>query len=561
MDNAFFEELQQEVRLKDIDSKEEFLKLKNELSRKYKLSTFPSVISILTSVPRSERKKYLKFLSIKPTRTISGVAPVAIMTKPMACPPQAKCTFCPGGPKSVFGDVPKSYTGNEPASMRAARNSFSAYAQVLNRLEQYALLNQSMEKIELIIMGGTFLYYPRSYQDEFVTQALQAMNDFSSLFWKSDEFDFDSFKEFFELPSSVKDADRAARILDKVISSRKNTSLEVEQLRNETSHVRCVALVVETRPDNCSTKDIDQMLKLGTTRVELGIQSLSDTVLEKVKRGHDVAASAVATKALKDSYFKACHQIMPGLYQNVDESIAMVKELFDNPSFRPDAIKLYPCLVMPGTELYEEYKAGRFIPLSTHDAAKVLVEVMKIVPKYCRVMRIQRDIPTKVTIDGVSMTNFRQYVETIMDKENVVSQDIRSREPRGKSIDWDSVELLRTDYDASDGKEVFLSFEDVKNNILLGFLRLRCPDNPFRKELEGSAGIRELHVYGVATSLSEQGDIQHRGLGKKLVLEAERIAKNEWKKNKLVVISGIGVREYYKKLGYVKDGAYMSKLL
>lgn len=562
MQESFLEELQNRVKHDKIHSKHEFMKLKVELARKYKLTNFPSVISILTSLPKEDREVFLKFLSIKPTRTVSGVAPVAIMTKPMACPPQAKCTFCPGGPKSVFGDVPKSYTGNEPASMRAARNVFSGYAQVMNRLEQYSLMNQSTEKIELIIMGGTFLYYPRAYQDQFVTESLQAMNDFSEMFWKGDELDFDAFKDFFELPSSVKDSDRAKKVLQKVLSSRKDSSLEREQKRNETAHTRCVALVVETRPDTCSESDIDQMLKLGTTRVELGIQSLSDDILLKVERGHSVQESIDATKMLKDSFLKACHQIMPGLYQSVDESVEMIKQLFEDPHFRPDALKVYPCLVMPGTKLYEEYKAGRFTPLSTEEAGEVLVRAAKYIPKYCRVMRIQRDIPTKVTIDGVSMTNFRQYVDELMKKNNVVSEDIHAREPRLRSVDWDHVELVRQDYKASDGDEIFLSFEDTKNNILLGFLRLRNPSAPYRKEIPpGTMGVRELHVYGTATGLAEQGDIQHRGLGKKLMLEAERISKEEFHAKKLVVISGIGVREYYKKLGYVQDGPYVSKNL
>ncbi len=556
-----YDELHAEVVKREIHSKEAFLKLKDELVRKYHVKHVPSMISVLTHLPEFERSRY-KFLLSKPTRTSSGVAPVAIMTKPMNCPPQARCTYCPGGPESFFGDVPKSYTGNEPASIRAARNHFSAYSQVMNRLEQYALLNQSFQKVELIIMGGTFMSYPKVYQDMFIMEALQAMNDFSEWFFVNQELNFPKFLEFFELPADVKNKDRTERILNKLHSVKKQTSLLLEQEKNEVASVRCVTLVIETRPDCSSEGDIDQMLALGTTRVELGIQSLSDEVLQKVERGHDVASSIHASQLLRDSFMKVCHQVMPGLYMDVDESIRMIQELFSNPDFRPDALKIYPCMVMPGTKLHEEYNAGRFVPLSTEEAGEVILKAKKFIPKYCRVMRIQRDIPTKVTIDGVGMTNFRQYVHELMKRNNVVCNCIRCREPRFRPIDWNHVELQKIEYEANHGTEVFLSYDDLKNNILLGFVRLRASFKPFRPEITSNTlGIRELHVYGAAASLGTQGMIQHRGLGKKLMEEAEKIAKEEFNAKKLAVISGIGVREYYYKLGYKRDGPYVSKLL
>ncbi|MEK6940948.1 MAG: tRNA uridine(34) 5-carboxymethylaminomethyl modification radical SAM/GNAT enzyme Elp3 [Nanoarchaeota archaeon] len=550
----FYKELQ--TSSVGILSKKDFMGLRDQLVKKYKLKNVPSIIKVLTNLPELS-----PVLLSKPSRTISGVAPVAIMTQPFSCPPQAKCTYCPGGPDSFFGSVPKSYTGNEPASMRAARNKFSAYAQVMNRLEQYSLLNHSFGKVELIIMGGTFSALPKVYQQNFITEALQAMNDFSDMFFKNNVFDFNAFKNFFELPADVHDPIRTSRILNKLLQ-KKVSSLNFEQCRNEVSNVRCVTMVIETRPDCCYEGEINFMLSLGATRVELGVQSLSDEILKKVKRGHDVNSSIAATKLVKDSFLKACHQIMPGLYEGVDESTSMIKELFSNQDFRPDALKIYPCMVLPGTELHNEYLSNKFTPLTTEEAAEVLVEAKKFVPKYCRIMRIQRDIPTHVTIDGVGMTNFRQYVHALMKKRGITCSCIRCREPRSRLISWDHVKLYRLDYKSSDGDEVFLSFEDVKNDILLGFLRLRCPSKPFRSEIKANTlGVRELHVYGQATQFGEVGKIQHHGLGRRLMDAAETIALDEFDAKKLIVISGIGVRHYYYKLGYSPDGVYVSKLL
>ena len=239
----------------------------------------------------------IKFIQTKPVRTISGVAPIAIMTYPRSCD-HGTCTFCPGGPNSYFGDVPKSYTGNEPASMRSIRNKFDAYLQVFNRLEQYSLLNQTPEKVELIVMGGTFPSYPEEYQDKFIKDALKAMNDFGLMFFKEDKFDFETFKEFFELPSDIYSKERIQRIQDKLQKLKGSTSLEQEQLINETTKIRCCVLNIETKPDICKEDHINQLLKLGTTRVELGIQTLNNHILKITNRGHSVEDSINATQLL-----------------------------------------------------------------------------------------------------------------------------------------------------------------------------------------------------------------------------------------------------------------------
>lgn len=556
----YYRKLTQKIVNDNIIDLNEILMLRDELAKKYHPDKLPSLIQILV---RINDNKFLKSLKIKPVRTISGVAPVAIMTYPESCK-HGRCTFCPGGPNSYFGNVPQSYTGNEPASMRAIRNNFDPYLQVFNRLQHYILLGHLPDKIELIIMGGTFPSYKQDYQDEFITYALKSMNDFSEMFFKGKEFDFIKFKEFYNLPHDITDKEVIKKLQDKLLLIKGNSSLEEEQIRNEVAKVRCVVMNIETKPDWCFQQHINQMLKLGTTRVEVGIQTLYDEILHKTNRGHNLQDSIKATQLLKDSFLKTCYHMMPGLpFTTRQMDINNFKELFENQDYKPDALKIYPCMVMPGTPLYIQYKRGEFKPLSTKEAANLLLEVKPLIPKYCRVMRVQRDIPTKVTIDGVDITNFRQYLHELMKKKGIKCKCIRCREPKNKKVNYDKVKLNRLDYKSSNGKEIFLSFDDVSQDILLGFIRLRLPYKPFRKEIsENSAGIRELHVYGSAVPISKKSkEVQHRGYGTKLLANAEKIAKEEFDIKKLLIISGIGVREYFKKFGYKKDGAYVSKFL
>ena len=528
-----YRELIKEILDRDLNSVEEVMKLRREYCRMYKPNDFPSLIKILLHANKDELKK-LKFLITKPTRTMSGVTPVAIMTSPEKCP-HGKCLMCPGGPDSFFGEIPQSYTGKEPATMRGIRNKFDPYLQIFNRLEQFVLLNQSVDKVELIIMGGTFPARDKKYQEEFVMYAFKAMNDFSELFF-SDGFDFEKFKEFFELPGEINE-ERTKRIHEKILKLKKESSLEKEHLRNEKTKVRCVALCIETRPDYV---DGEFLLKLGCTRVELGVQSLDDDVLVKINRGHSVSDSAKAIKKLRDLGFKISVHYMPGLPGAKED----MNELFKDSRFRPDMLKIYPCVVTKGTELYEMYKKGKFKPLSIDEVSKMIVEFKKEVPEYCRIQRIQRDISGKV-IEGEHMSNLRQHIH---DKYDVKCRCIRCREVgRGKKFGSVSLEVM--EYDAQ-GKEFFISAVDEYDN-LYGFCRVRFVND--------YAFVRELHVYSVAVDVGGKNEksFQHKGLGKKLMAKAEEICKGK----KLFVISGIGVREYYKKLKYVKEGPYMVKEL
>jgi elongator complex protein 3 len=494
-------------------------------------------------------------------RTMSGVSPLALMTAPFACP-HGKCVYCPGGPGSPFGDVPQSYTGKEPSTMRGIRNLYDPYLIVFNRLEQFIATGHYPEKTEVIVQGGTFPALPAKYQEEFVMYALKAMNDFGEKFYGGG-IRFDEFLSFFELPGEVGDRSRIEKVHGKERQLKGASSLEAEQRRNESARIRCVALCVETKPDWCFEEHIDGMLGLGTTRVEMGVQCLRDGVMKSTHRGHTLQDAVKATRLMRNSLLKIGYHMMPGLPGMTKEmDLEDYRELFSNPDYMPDAIKIYPTTVMKGTGLYGMWKAGRYLPLSAEDAADIIVEAKRHVPKWCRIMRVQRDIPSTVIDAGPNLTNMRQLVERKLKENGLSCRCIRCREPRDRSIDWSSVELLREEYDAGGGREVFLSFEDVRNDLLLGFCRLRIVPESHRPEvLRNSAGIRELHVYGQAVPIGEQGDVQHRGLGRKLMSEAERIAKEEFFCKKMLVIAGIGAREYYYKLGYKRDGPYVSKWL
>ena len=542
-------------------SKGEKLELvKKDICKKYKLKNLPTNIEILEYLTEKQKQKYKKILLTKPVRTISGVAPIAVMTKPLACK-HGKCTFCPGGPGSSFGDVPMSYTGNEPSTMRAMRANYDPYFIVFTRLEQYILLNQIPDKAEVIVQGGTFPSFEKNYQEEVIKYILKAMNDFSKMFFKNNKFNFEKFKKFFELPGSIKDLDRTLRIHEKLKKIKGSCDLNKEKLKNENAQIREVALCIETKPDWCKEDEINEMLELGTTRVELGVQTLKEDVLKVVNRGHTLKDTIEAIQLLKDSFLKITYHWMPGLpLTNRDEDIEMFEELFNNQKYMPDSIKIYPCIVMPGTPLYLQYKKGQFKPLTTEESAEIIAESKKYIKTFCRVMRVNRDIPTKVTEAGVDKTNLRQYVDKELINKNIICKCIRCREPKNKDVSYKDIKIKKLYYDSSNGKEVFISIEDIKNDILLGFCRLRKPYKPFRKEItKNTCGIRELHVYGQATPLDSKGLVQHKGYGKLLMKEAENIAKQEWDCNKILVISGIGVKQYYEKLGYKKHGVYMSK--
>ncbi len=556
-------EILQELEKRNISTLRELDRLKAEISHKHRLKQSPKLIHLFLSANKKQREKFSNLLVTKPVRTSSGVAPLALFAKPLACPPQAQCIFCPGGPDSIFGNVPKSYTGNEPASRRAARNLYDPYLQIFNRLEHYALLNQSFDKLEVIVMGGTFMYYPENYRKNFIASIYGAVNLFSKIFFSNNEFNFDKFKEFFELPCDLNDKERTKRIHEKILNIKNNNpDLEKEKLANETSKIRIISLLIETRPDLGNLQEGNEILSYGGTKVELGVQSVYDKDLDFVRRGHTVQDSIGSLRILKDLGFKINLHYMLGLTENREKDLEGLKKLFTDPDFKPDMLKIYPCLVISGTPLYELWKQGKYNPISVEEAIYIISEAKKSIPEFIRIQRIQRDIPSTVISSGPIRTNLRQSIKEYCEKNNIKCRCIRCREPMNKGVDWNSVRSITKEYEASKGKEFFISYVDTKNDLILGFCRLRFPSQSLRKEItDKTAMIRELHVYGPAVEIGKEGIVQHKGLGARLMERAEEIAAQN-NKNKIVVIAGTGVRNYFiNKLGYKKDGPYVSKLL
>jgi elongator complex protein 3 len=545
-------------------SKEMIAREKRRLCEEYHIVDIPTDIWILAHLDAAQLAFATPFLLSKPVRSRSGVLVVAIMTRPSRCP-HGRCSYCPGGLSSEFGDVPQSYTGHEPASMRGARASYDAYLQVFSRLEQYVIGGHDPQKVELIIMGGTFPGEEASYQESFVREAFQALNDFSGHFYRDGGLDVERFREFFLLPGSVYDEQRVASVASRILELKasRHGSLDDAHARNESAYVRSVGLTVETRPDYARLAHAQALLRLGCTRVELGVQTVFDDVLVNVCRGHTVEDSVDAAAVLRDLGFKLNFHLMLGLPGMTPErDLAAMRTLFEDPRFRPDMLKIYPCMVLKGTDLHQQFLAGRFTPISTEDAAELLARALPLVPRYCRVMRIQRDIPTNVTVAGVDRTNLRQIVEEKMRALGRRSLDIHAREIRGRPFQKAVLNVIG--YEAADGEEYFLSFDDPTQDALLGFCRLRFPARQLGPEFDvRTAIVRELHVYGKAMALGAlgaDGSAQHRGFGRELLAVAERIARENGKR-KLLVISGVGARQYYEKLGYRRDGPYMGKIL
>jgi len=499
-------------------------KVKAEIKKicsKYALERIPKNYEILSQVKGGDYTRLQKVLLKKPVKTSSGVAVIALMPKPYACP-HGRCTYCPGG---IDINTPNSYTGKEPVTLSAIENNYKAKIQILSKIDRLVAYGHDITKIELVIVGGTFLFMPQDYQENFIKSCYDALNGFDS------------------------------------------PTLKDSMINNEHAEIRNVGFTIETKPDYCKKEHVDTMLHYGVTRVEIGVQSLHERVYKIVNRGHDYNDVVESFQISKDAGYKIVAHMMPGLpTMTPNEDIEDFKTLFENQKFKPDMLKIYPSLVLPDTPLYKEYLEGNYKPYSDDDMIKVLTETKKNVPKWIRIMRVQREISPNEIIAGPKLGNLRQIVHKNLKESNASCKCIRCREPgaSSKNIDKIDLKLNRTDYESSNGNEVFLSYED-KNEIIYGFLRLRQPsDKSHRKEIsQKSCIVRELHVYGKSVKIGDHVNdgIQHWGLGKNLMLEAEKIAKEEFDSNKLLVISAVGTREYYQKLGYFLDGPYMIKEL
>ncbi len=502
--------------------------IKVEVAGEYSLGNVPSNSKIIQHLKPEERTKLLPILRRKTVRTISGVTIVAVMTEPSPCPQEEPCAYCPGGPSSR---VPQSYTGHEPAAMRGKQNEYNPYMQVKKRIEQLRAIGHKVDKIELIIMGGTFPSTPIAYQEDFVRQCLNAITETES------------------------------------------KSLEEAKSQAESSKIRNVGITVETRPDWAKRKHVDHLLSMGVTRVELGVQNVYDDIYEQVNRGHRIRDVIDATRTLKDAGLKVVYHLMPGLPgSSFERDLKGFHEIFSNPMFKPDMIKIYPCLVIEGTKVYQWWRQEEYRPYTTEEAAKLIVEIKKFVPPWVRIMRVQRDIPAYLIEAGVDRSNLRQIVNEKLRKKGMRCRCIRCREvghrwlKDKKKPDPRKITIQTSREEASEGEELFISAEDTVDDVLIGYIRLRIPSlSAWRPEIppEMTALVRELRVYGPLVPVGRHltGAWQHKGYGALLLSEAERAALEDYDRKKIVVTSALGTKQYYRRLGYDYDGPYVSKNL
>ena len=487
-----------------------------------------------------------QMLTKRAVRTMSGVAVISVLTKPSPC--TGNCLYCP-----TESDMPKSYLSNEPAVMRAILCDFDPYRQIKMRLQALEANGHQTDKIELIIMGGTWSCHPQKYQNWFIRRCYEALN------------------------------------------GRLSKSLAIAQKTNETARHRCIGLTLETRPDYIDTAEIIQMRKFGCTRVELGIQHIDDKILQLNRRGHTSRQSTSAIHLLRSVGLKINYHLMLNLPGSTPaKDLTMFKKLYTHPDWMPDMIKIYPCVVNEHSDLYQWWKKDKYKPYTKRQLMDLIIKIKKITPPYVRITRLIRDIPKESIVAGNKITNLRQIIGDLAGKQGWNCQCIRCREvgrqKKNFNFQFSNLKLKKIKYSASGGGEYFLSFESEDGKVLYAFLRLRINSFPCLEErprrglekqgdshaslgigslaipsiknifpeLKDAAIIRELHTYGLSTAIGKSGDVQHLGLGKKLLAEAEKITRQTGL-TKIAVISGIGAREYYRKNGYELDGTYMIK--
>jgi len=494
--------------------------VKLDVCRKYSLPSVPKNSAILAAASWGERETLRKILMVKPSRTLSGVAPVAVMTSPYPCP-HGKCLPCPGGPDHPFHS-PQSYTGEEPAAKRAREHSYDPFNQVQARLAQFEILGHRVDKVELIIMGGTMTARPAEYQEEFVSRCIEAMNLY---------------------PGGV--------------PAEEAPDIGTVEEANERAGVRCVAITFETRPDWSRREHIGQMLHLGVTKVELGVQHVDDRILAYNRRGCTVGDTVMANTLLRDAGLKVGFHMMPNLPSStIETDRKMFETLFSDPRFRPDFLKIYPTLVTPGSEIEALWEQGSYTPYSETDLVDLIAYAKSLIPEYTRLQRIQRDIPANLIVAGSRHSNFRQLARDRLTAAGGRCRCIRCREI-GRLPSRVEPEIRETVYECCGGIEHFISA--VSGDSLIGFARLRFPSMTFRPELEGAALMRELHVYGMLVPVgmnAEAEEWQHRSHGRALLARAEEISRDAGFRS-LAIMSGIGVRPYYRRQGYERRGPYM----
>jgi elongator complex protein 3 len=591
----------------------EINKLIKSKASQYKLPSIPKYAEINRFIPINSQ--YKRLLRKKPMKTQSGIAVITVMPMPYDCP-HGKCIYCPGGKEY---NTPLSYVGTEPSTKFAQMVKYDSYEQVRYKIMQLMEGGHEISKVELVLVGGTFPFYPKDYQIYFVKRCYDALNSIKQVEYPIQvpyEYSSNLDKYTTLLIGNSSQEERISE-LDSLL-----LTLEKAKQKNETAFVRCVGLTIETKPDYCKMDHINLMLELGTTRIELGVQSLNDTVFKMVNRGHTIEDVYRAFYEARNSGYKIGAHMMPGLPGSCfEQDLNDSRILFEDERLKPDMLKIYPTLVVRNTGLYKLYKEQKYKSYSTNQLVELLVEIKKIIPPWVRIMRIQREIEAPDIISGPKMGNIRQKVLEELKRQGIKCKCIRCREiglyENKVEFSNDDVLLFRTEYNAANGKEIFLSFELKDRMVLFGFLRLRIMSDPLRKELQSESGfitgssnnnisdsidksftsaiVRELHVYGAVAKVGEQVNrkqttdtnkkfnnvvsnsdnindgsslvsknqvkYQHKGLGKGLLSEAEKICREEYSLKKISVISAVGTRDYYRKFGYTNNGPYVTKSL
>ncbi len=542
-----------EASKKNFKNRRDFEKFRNQIVKQNKAKIFHNLyfIKAYNDLIKEDvilkNKDLLSLIQKRSVRTLSGVAPLTVLTKPYPCP--GRCIYCPTDVR-----MPKSYLPSQPAAQRAFRQRFHPYTQVFVRLKALHITGHEVSKVELRIIGGSWSAYKKNYQTWFVKMCLLAMNEFNDQI-KKDKIDIIKTQKIISLYGT----DIVNTVMIKPIR-KKNVFFDDIVKENEKGKVRCIGINIETRPDLINKKEILRLRDLGVTKVEMGVQTTDDKIQKLTKRGHTNKDVFNATQLLKDSGFKVSYHMMPNLPgSTVESDKKMIGELFENNFYQPDYLKIYPCVVMPKTELSIWYNNSRYKPYDEETLQDVLFEELKSVPEWCRIDRIARDIPSNEVEYGFKFSNIRQILEERMKRTKIFCRDIRAREIGNTVVDPKNIKLIVREYEASKGKDFFISYEDVKQDKLIALLRLRFPFETFIPELKNSALIREVHVYGKQIAVGEKSnEKQHMGWGTKLMNEAENIASQAGYK-KMAVISGIGTREYYKKKGYRLSKTYMVK--
>ena len=520
---------------KDVEAME---KRKREFSARNKCTVTVNrdVISIAREQGIKLAPELEKLLVKRAVRTISGVTPIGILTKAYPCP--GRCAFCP-----TEARMPKSYLSTQPAAARALRNKFHPYKQVSSRIAALEDSGHPVSKLEIIVMGGTWSFLPKRYQTWYIKNVYDAANGFKS----------------------------------------KNLAAAIKA--NETAKNRIIGLTLETRPDHITQDELERMRRYGCTRVEIGVQTVDDEISDLNLRDQTKEQVAYATKLMREFGFKFCYHLMPGLYGSTPEKdLIMLREIFENADYKPDFVKIYPCQVLPNSLLANWWKDGKFEPMHDVELIKLLLKMKQFVPEWTRIMRLLRDIPVGNILSGAKFSNLRQILKQQPKKlKEILGDEAFDKIFHGK-FSWpckcvrcrgvgfsDNKEtepvLVRRDYEAAGGIETFLSFESSDKKTIFALLRLRKPDEKFVPEhfksvLKDAALIREVHSYGSEITVGEKAGLgQHRGLGRKLIEEAEKIAREEWGLKRMTIIAGVGTREYYRKFGYTEKCTYMTKLL